>query len=256
MIELLLSLLLGYVAYLKKSLTTSANVVAIILCFIITYYGGIVSYIILVATFLITVLAGTYKNAQRLAIIEDIHVKKKSRDYIQILANVLVGTIAIILFEFSSNSMYLVVYASVMASSLADSLASEIGIFSKNAYDVLTLKKIVKGMSGGVSLLGLVASLVGAFIIALIYSLFTNFDYLLFITMFGFIGSLIDSVLGSLIQVKYKCLKCKKITEQKVHCNQNTKHIKGINFVTNDLINLLNNISVFLLTILCYNLWR
>ena len=61
--------------------------------------------------------------------------------------------------------------------------------------------------------------------------------------------------LGASIQVKYKCEKCKKITERKEHCGKETNYYKGIKWIDNNLVNLLSNAIVFiiLLIILNYN---
>ncbi|MGL4373112.1 MAG: DUF92 domain-containing protein, partial [Turicibacter sp.] len=69
------------------------------------------------------------------------------------------------------------------------------------------------------------------------------------IGIFGFLGSLVDSLLGALVQVKYQCVKCGLITENKIHHNQHCKQIKGIKYLTNDAVNLFSPMIVTLLGI-------
>lgn len=64
-------------------------------------------------------------------------------------------------------------------------------------YNVLTGKPIKSGLSGGVSFLGLFAELIGS--LSLSFLALPSFGWrgMLFITVLGFLGSIIDSILGS-----------------------------------------------------------
>ena len=108
-----------------------------------------------------------------------------------------------------------------------------------------------KGESGAVSILGLAASILGGLIIGAIYYLGTkNITNYLIIIIMGLLGSYVDSLMGAYLQGKYKCSKCKKIVEEKVHCNKKTKRVKGIRFFDNNVVNLISNIIVFILSYL------
>ena len=256
-INICINSILAGIAFYKKSLTKFGAIVAWILSIVITYCGGTVGFVILLVTFLSVMVVGKISHKKRENIIKNINQKSGKRDSIQVLANVGVVTISLIIFYITKNDIFLITYACVMASSLADSIGSEIGVLSKqNQVDICSFKKTERGISGGVTILGLLFSLVGSFIIALSFYLLTDFNIsiLLFITALGFTGSIIDSILGSTIQVKYKCFKCNKITEKKEHCNNKTKYIKGISFINNDMVNFLNNISIFILSILFLSL--
>ncbi len=249
--SILISIILALFAYYKKSLSFSATIVACVFSILIAYFGGLVSFLILLFTFLITVVAGKISEEKRNIIIKSINQKHGRRDMLQVISNVGVATLSIIIYYFNENDIFLIAYACVMASSLADTVGSEIGVLSKKSpVDILTFKDTVKGISGGVTVLGLLSSILSSFIIAVTYSMVTesNISILVLILIMGFLGSLIDSILGSLIQVKYKCVKCRRITERKEHCNIRTDYYKGIKFINNDIVNLLNNISIFLIS--------
>lgn len=239
-----LSFLLAIVAYLKKAMTNSALLLAFIFSCIITYYGGICSFLILTITFLGTILANKIGKEKRRGINENKIEKSKQKDIFQIIANVMTGTIMTIIYGLTNNKIFLVMYASIMAESLADTLASDIGVLSKKEpFNLRTWKVGEAGLSGNVSILGLVSSLMGSLIIGLIYFLaFKELSTFLIITFSGFLGALFDSFLGAFIQVKYKCSKCGEITEKKVHCNTKTEHFKGNKKINNDCINFLSNI--------------
>ena len=237
--SIILSLLLGLLAFFKKALTYPAGILAIIFAFIITYYGGLSAFIILFSVFIGSIITKLLNKEK----------KSEKRKLIQIISNVGVATFAIILFKMTANDLYLLIYAAVMAESLADTLASDIGILSKkDPVNILTWEKSQKGLSGNISLLGVISSLIGASMIALIYfiGIESSIRNSLAIIVSGVVGSLVDSFLGATIQVKYKCPKCNKITEKKIHCNGMTKYVRGVKWIDNNMVNLLSNLFIFL----------
>ncbi|MFB6217332.1 MAG: TIGR00297 family protein [Candidatus Aenigmatarchaeota archaeon] len=92
-----------------------------------------------------------------------------------------------------------VAFAGSIATALADTLASEIGVLSSRSRLITTLEKVDPGTNGAVSPLGLLFSVVGASIVAVmgVYLLSTGF-----VPVFagGFIGCQIDSVLGAVLE--------------------------------------------------------
>ncbi|WP_337859881.1 DUF92 domain-containing protein [Ferroplasma sp.] len=106
---------------------------------------------------------------------------------------------------------YFLIFGVSFASVNADTFASEIGVFDSNVYMITSLKKIRPGINGGISLLGEAAALFGAFIIGISYVIlnFHGFDVisLLVITVLGFTGCQIDSILGALFENKGKMSK-------------------------------------------------
>lgn len=249
-LSITLSLLLTILAYIKKALTTNALLCAFIFACLITYFGGFISYLILVLVFLGTLIGSKIGAAKRIQINHDIIKKPHKKDTYQILANVGLGTLFIIIYGFTNNFIYLIIYASIMAESLSDSLASDIGVLSKKPpINILTFKKSIKGLSGNISLLGICSSLIGSLIISSIFYIFYHqFSSFLAILLSGFLGTIVDSVLGSTIQVKYKCQKCLQITEREEHCQIKTKYYKGFKFINNDCVNFLSNVSTSIIS--------
>ena len=245
-ISIILSLLLGLIAYLKRALTMPALILAVLFSTLITYFGGLTSFIILVVVFLGSIITKLF------------HKNKKSnkRKLIQIISNVGIGVLSLIIYKFTSNDLYLLIYASVMAEYLADTLASDIGVLSKSEpINILTFKKGERGLSGNISFLGLTSALIGSLLIGTIYyiGMDKSITSFIIIILSGFLGSLIDSILGASIQVKYKCTKCKKITERKEHCGKKTNYYKGIKWIDNNLVNLLSNAIVFIILLIILN---
>ncbi|KAF5319366.1 hypothetical protein D9619_008843 [Psilocybe cf. subviscida] len=135
---------------------------------------------------------------------------------------------------------------------LGDTLASELGILSKGKPRLITtLKHVPPGTNGAMSIGGTVASIAGgAFVGALtgVTLLVENRSCAVGIlgecvslgALFGGLGSLIDSFLGATVQqTRYS-------TEKKLVLQDGNKEgtvISGLNFLTNNQINLVSSIA-------------
>ena len=190
-----------------------------------------------------------YQN-KRKRIAADILEKGEQRDIIQVFAN---GGVPAFLgfiysFGFISQQTALVCFCISLAAANADTWASEIGTMSKKEPRLLlTMKKVPRGTSGAVSILGTTAAIGGALFIAFIsYLLFSlSLVWVVYIALFGFLGNLLDTIIGQTVQVKYKCTYCGKITEKQNHCNFKGVKISKYSFLNNDAVNF---ISIILAT--------
>ena len=144
---------------------------------------------------------------------------------------------------------YVFIYLTAVAAANADTWGTEIGIFSKKEPRLITtLKRVTRGTSGAKSPLGTTAALSGsALIIVSGFFFYTQYNdikfflYGLFMSMLaGFLGSVIDSLLGASVQVQYTCIKCGKVTEKRRHCNKTAEYKKGFKFFDNDMVNLVS----------------
>ena len=180
-----------------------------------------------------------------------------ARDSIQAMINSIVpGTLALILVVYP-HPVVILAASAALATSLSDTLGTEIGILSneKPRLSLKPWKKVEKGHPGAVSLVGIMGSLLGAIIIALvgwsvsIFDSYVNlpkkplFGYFLFVSISGFLGAYLDSIFAVTIQRLNKCPKCGKITEKNHHCKLVTEYYKGIKWLKNDLINLFSILS-------------
>ena len=97
---------------------------------------------------------------------------------------------------------FIVMSFASFACALSDTLASEIGnAFAQKVYLIVNLKPGTKGADGMISLEGSLAGFIGAFIMAC-YSLlyFHEVMIAIIVGLTGFMGMLIDSVLGATLE--------------------------------------------------------
>src|SRR5690606_1105604 len=129
--------------------------------------------------------------------------EKNGRNYLQVLSNSIVALVFLVLYFIFEDVVYMLVAVVAIAASTSDTWASEIGALSKSKpFSILTFKKMEKGLSGAISIIGIIASLMGAVAISLLYSglyfISNSFDMMMFvefltvITVAGFLGSILD----------------------------------------------------------------
>ena len=244
---LLLSTGLAVLALWRRALTPDGTALAWALCIVITAVGGRTAIAVLAVTLLVTAAADRFAGGRT----DPTGVRRKSgsRDAARIACNVGVASGAVLGFALTGSAAFLAGFGGAMAESLADSLASKLGPLSRRQpRDIWSRAPVTAGLSGGVSLPGTIAELLGAAIIAAVCALGYHRPQL-FPVVFaaGFLGAVFDSILGSRAQVKYRCCVCGTITERETHCAAPTFRISGAAWVSNDTVNLLSNLFSALL---------
>lgn len=258
----LLSLIFAAVALKRRSLSPVAAISAFFLAVALYYTGGPLFLLLLMVFFVSSTLLSHFKANIKDPIEVELHAKAGPRDIFQVAANGGAALIMGILFAFFQNQIYVVAVATAFAACNADTWASEIGILSKRSpVSLLSFRPVKRGISGGVSLLGLVASLGGAVVIALtfgFYQLVTgNAVEILalqmgLITMGGFMGSILDSLMGGTIQAKFISLKTGELTEKPNDENKPNPLHSGWRFVNNDFVNFASSLLASLLVLYFY----
>ncbi len=246
LLALALSGALAGLAAWRKALTPGGLALAGALALVICFCGGLAGYLALAATFVFTIAAGKLSGARRERVEKRLHAKTGRRDAVQIFCNVFTGAAMLMLWRVTAYRGFLWAYGGAMAASLADSMASELGVLSRRApRDILTWKPVQAGLSGGVTALGFAMSALGAALVALCFSLPADgpgFACFLDVTAAGFFAAVCDSALGSGVQVKYRCGVCGALTEKPVHCSVPGTPERGVRWMTNDTVNFCNNL--------------
>ncbi len=160
---------------------------------------------------------------------------KLPRDAVQVLCNGgLYGVLA-------AAGAPLILLLVVMAVATSDTWASEIGKhFRQATYDILRRAAVPPGLSGGVSSSGTLGGAAGAGLIgALGFLLLPDFSPggLLLVAGSGFVGMLLDSLLGAAAQARYG----DPLTGTRSDiAAPGGKLVSGYEWMTNDLVNLLS----------------
>jgi len=170
--------------------------------------------------------------------------KGGARSWQNVFANGLMPVVFLVLWRTLGSERWLFAYIASVSASIADTLSNEIGVLNPSPPRLVTRPwmEVDPGTSGGVSPLGFLVALVAPFLLGSLTSAvgLVGSNPVLFSTITGFFGSLVDSIIGAEWQALYLCPKCDKITESKVHrCGTQAKLIKGYSWLSNDLVNLI-----------------
>ncbi len=239
-----LGLLVSVCSWLASFLTLSGAVGTFLLAAFIFGTGGWRWTLPILAFFLLSSLLSAAGKTHKQSF-STLFEKSGRRDIGQVLAN---GTAAAFMLFFHlirPHPVFYTLYLGALAAVTADTWATEIGVFSKvRPVKISTLRPVPAGTSGGVTLLGLFASIVGAGIIAAAgwlaapssgFSPHTPEFWI--VVGAGFLASAVDSLIGSVAQAQFRCPKCHKITEKKMHCGALTEWVSGRLWLTNDWVN-------------------
>ena len=222
----------------KKALTPFATVLAVFLDIVVSLTLGYRGFLLLLTFLVGSVLVDKVKKLKQKS--DGITKRGDCRDAIQVVANGIVPMFFAIFAALYRNPAFLVGYIATLSEAFADTAASGFGVFSKRNYDIFKARPAEKGMSGGVSLVGSLAALVASFVIPALALLFNiiSWQFFLLASLVAFLGVFVDSALGSLLQVKYRCKACGKLTEREWHCQKKCEKASGFEFFDNDVVNL------------------
>lgn len=244
-----INLLLALGAFRKRAVTISGGVTGFILGTIIYLGGGLYFWLHLGAFFFSSTLLGRIRTDAKLAG-TGIHAKDGRRDGLQVFSNVGPAAAAALLYALTSHPVFLVAFAASFAAANADTWAGEIGMLAESTpVSILNGRPLTLGASGAVTPLGFWASFFGALFITLFFSLgyllTAGFTYRLFlwaaiVTICGFLGSVIDSLLGATVQAGYSCAVTRQHTERPFTDGRPNTLVKGVAFINNDTVNLLS----------------
>jgi uncharacterized protein (TIGR00297 family) len=129
-----------------------------------------------------------------------------------------------------------------LAAAAADTWATSVGAHSRTPPRLLwSGQKVALGTSGGVTALGSAGGLVGALIVSGTGALASGSPVLVPVgTLIGFLGMLVDSVVGGILQGRFHCPRCDQASEWRVHrCGSSTVRRAGLGWLNNDGVNFL-----------------
>ena len=263
-------ILLSYDPSLKIAFTVF--IALFLICFftkLMTYHGSIMaafigaSFYYIASTLICIYCASLYVVLTVIAIIKkrkgisesEIVKKTKSKDIKQVLANGLTSLIFLYLYMWLKNPQFLTICLITYTNSFIDSIASDVGCMSsKLPYDIFKRKTVKTGTSGGISALGTVSALISSILFSCIIGFITNsWKVAIVAPIIMMICCFFDTLLGSLLQVKYIC-ECGLITEKEFHCGKKLAKYSGYRFFNNDSVNFICSLICGLISLIFFGL--
>ncbi|TFG99592.1 DUF92 domain-containing protein [Candidatus Thorarchaeota archaeon] len=267
---LLVMSFIGALAYKAHFVDISGLIAAFVVGFTIWYTGGPASFVIILFFFMSAGLATKYKYKAK--VVKNVAQEGKGkRSWVNVFGSGIIPMMFSMAMYVAANVPELLAagwpfflfggYVGSVATTSADTLASEVGVFSKSKPRLITnlRRKVPSGTIGAVSLLGEGVAIAAGLIIgviAVIFALLTPawipglvttgnviiWEYVLFLVplsiLTAFIGCNIDSFLGAVLQNRFVCEICGAVIDKEFHCDYETKYIGGFKSFTNMHVNL------------------
>ncbi len=172
------------------------------------------------------------------------------------------GALATVIAELPIMSIFFAAFLGALATATADTLATEIGLLNPSPPRLITKpwKVVPPGTSGGVSLAGELATILGTLLIGGFAALlaapfwisligvnlmpkliqFAPVTMILVTAVGGITGCTVDSLFGATIQGMWQCNVCQKQTEKRKHCGEPAKYLRGTRFFDNHMVNVIS----------------
>lgn len=246
----LLSLAIAYAGFRKEALSLGGMIAAIVEGTFIFGSGGWMWGALLIAFFVLSSALSFYRRREKRTLAEKF-AKGSRRDVGQVLANGGLGLLlALALFavdDAATRRLLFAAYVGAMATVNADTWATELGVLGRRPPRLITTWRVVeRGTSGGVSLWGTAAALLGGAAIGLTAALFDGAEggrWLLVGALGGLAGALFDSFLGATVQAIYYSEARQKETERAVeHDGTPNRLLRGWRWMDNDWVNFLSSL--------------
>lgn len=235
MTHALAALSAALIAWRLRLLTAGGAASAFVVGFVAVYAGGWGAAAPLLAFFVGSAALGRLRGRER-----------ETRGPGQVWANGLAATLCATGSLLGVGEWVWAGYAAAWAQAAADTWATEVGIgWGGRPRSILTGRALEAGESGGITLLGTVAAFAGALFVSGIGSVALGLPWIV-PAIAGFAGSLLDSLLGATLQVRFRCAVCGRIVETPLHCSKASQRISGAALLTNSGVNVASNLAATL----------
>ena len=252
--------------YFSNSLTLSGILASLIVGMIMLFLGGWDCFIVLLTFLVLGVVFTKYKHVEKApgTLAQE---KGGVRTWVNVFANGGPAVIPVVLEYLCGMEVLKVFFLSAVCSAASDTLSTEIGLLSNSKPRLITdlRKRVEKGVSGGITILGTLVGLTGSLAIALvplatgvagITGIFLNFkDYTRLViasASAGFLGMLIDSLLGATVQALYVSKETGLFYEDPRKCSGECVLIRGFKRFDNNAVNFSSCLLAGLLGVAIY----
>ncbi|SDI32781.1 DUF92 domain-containing protein [Natribacillus halophilus] len=166
--------------------------------------------------------------------------EKEKRTASQVFANGGVAAlIALLSLPFADEELFKVLFIGALAAANSDTWATEGGKrWGGKPYHIRMNARATVGRSGSMTFVGTVFSVLGSGLVAILGSLLLlDGQWALLITIAGFLGAMADTLIGAFLQEERQCVRCQALIEEKRHCGQPTRKVRGISGLDNNMVN-------------------
>ena len=241
-----LAVAVGLVGYFRRWLSAPAAALAVAVG-TVTFATGKTLTLALLFFFFSTRLLE--RSARSFRDDEDLSAQKHTaRTFAQVAAVGAVPAVSALLHLAFGKSVFVSAALAALAFATADTWATAVGMTSPEPPRLLGFGRRVKaGFSGGMTVRGTVASVLAAMSVSLFATGLTGpgeYRPLLWIVGLGLAGALLDSLLGALVQRRYRCVVCGLTTENGSHCAKRAVLSGGL--LSNSGVNLVCSLAVAL----------
>lgn len=244
---------IGFAGYRWRVLSASGALGAVVIGTLVLGCGGWSWAAALIFFFVSSSLLSLYARERKAAFSGGL-ARGVRRDIVQVMANGGLAAGIAVAYFFKPETLLFAFFVGVLASVIADTWATEVGMASgKTPVLVTSWRPVPVGTSGGVTLEGTVASGGGALVVAAVAYLGMTLEggsssgwklwgLVPAGLVGGVVGAMVDSLLGATLQGQYHCASCQKITEKRVHgCGRRTDLLRGWAWLNNDVVNFLSS---------------
>ena len=239
--------LILFIPFRLRILSISGYFGSITMGTLIVLFGNLIQFLLVALFFVLSALLNLILKAY-------LQKKTKSshRNISQVICNGGFALFLCIYEYFNPNPINIYLYAASIAAAMSDTWATEFGKLSKSKpISITSFRPIDHGLSGGITIIGTIGSIIGSCIIGFATWLLIESEIVLIfgIIITGFFSAMLDSLIGDKLQGKYETKTGKIVEEYK----SDTNLISGYEIIDNNFVNLVATISgPFLMYIFIY----
>ncbi len=231
---LAVSVAIGWFAWRARWVDAAAAVFSALLGMVALGLGGPAWFLPLLAFMVLSSLLTRFRQSDSR--------EKGPRRIVQVVCNVVPAMLPVFPFALTGDPRWYVLHVGSVAVATADTWATEIGRHARSdPFSLRSLRRVARGVSGAVSPLGLAGSVLGGLAIggvaALVGPPAWRSRLLLAGAAVGLAGSLVDSLLGAWLQVRFRCAACGATVEESNHCGVRGKRLSGVPGCDNHAVN-------------------
>lgn len=248
---LVLSTLIGGIAYRRHALTAGGWLGALLTGTLTFGFGGWAWGLTLIAFFVTSSALSRFRQTRKQQLAGEKFEKGGRRDLLQALANGGAGALLALAYGLSGEPpALLAAFTGIMATVTADTWATELGVLSPRPPRLVTTWRVAEpGTSGAVSLYGLAATAAGALTIGLTLLVVGVIEHqvwafwLLAAALLGGVGgSLADSLLGATIQAIYRAPNGDQTERRAAPSGAPNPRVRGWPWMNNDMVNFISSL--------------